>query len=235
MKKRKGYIPAESEIPLLDETQPKSTFEYIKEHCFNAYKKAYSFIWRRPYPTSNSNNNHIPLYRTQVSSYFNRSEDTTHLHNSKNQQEQMFFEKHFNELDSSNLSVQSPSNSYFNKVNLQNSDYHFFNNNQQFESVDLHPHPLFDPRVSSYSSDLLSRPPTPIISRTAPSQVNNSPTPSASTVRPPSIIIPSPSPSPNALGSPSPNALGTTLGSYSLDPNNRNNSFYKEISKNPYI
>jgi len=230
MQKRKGYIPVDLEINqnLLDETQPKSTIQYVKESFFNAYKKAYSFVWGKPYPADTLQSPTIPMYKTQHGSYFNRSNDTNPKNNSQTE-EGAYFEKHLSDLldnDSSNISITPFPNS--NNYSLQSSgDHRFFHSplsaSKQFESVDLCPPQQYPPSSLLMNSHYIRQ----------TIRGNYSP-PSNTTCNIPSISTNSTPPS-ISTNSTSPSNFTPSLSRSTLQSPINNDSFYAELSKNPYI
>jgi hypothetical protein len=233
LQKRRGYIPADSDEPLLSEFQPQSTFQQIKGLCFNMYKKAYSFIWQRPYPISPSHTS-IPMYKTQVGSYFDRSDETRSPRQSED--EQKYFDKQLSDLldsDSSNIDMSHNTNltsSYFNKISLQSSgDRRFFHSPlssaRRFESVDLYTPPSIS---SSHRSHLY--PPSSLLLNSnyikqtlrgsPPNEANDNTSTTDDTIQ---------------LLSPPINITSQSLSVPLQNDFYQSNSFYQELSKNPYI
>jgi hypothetical protein len=213
MQKRKGYVPVDLEIneSLLDETQPQSTIQYIKESFFNTYKKAYSFVWGRPYPAETSPT--IPMYKTQHGSYFNRSNDTTPKNNSQTE-EGAYFEKHLSDLldnDSSNISITPFFNNNTNSLQ-SSSDHRFFHSplsaSKQFESVDLHPPQQYPPSSLLMNSHYIRQ-----------------------TLRGNNALLNPSLPTGNSTG----NGKIDYLSRSTLPSPINNDSFYAGLSKNPYI
>lgn len=103
-------------------------YQRTKGYLNNIYGKIYTKIWKKPYPYSKKSVL-IPLYQTQYESYFNKDNNISSSYKefSRNKEHEIF-EKHTQNLDESDINLESDINHLTHNMNLQSDINHMVRN-----------------------------------------------------------------------------------------------------------